>query len=55
MCCWIMLQVQAPIAGQQRISVLFRVEVEPHPHFQRRGLDIITSTTLRLAEALMGT
>jgi DnaJ-class molecular chaperone len=40
---------------QQRVNVLFRIEVDPHPQFQRHGLDIVYTTTLRLAEALMGT
>jgi DnaJ-class molecular chaperone len=50
-----LLQVAAPLVEQQRVNVLFRIEVEPHPQFQRQGLDIIYTTTLRLAEALMGT
>ncbi|WIA33737.1 hypothetical protein OEZ86_006853 [Tetradesmus obliquus] len=49
------IQVAAPLVEKQRVNVLFRIEVEPHPQFQRQGLDIIYTTTLRLAEALMGT
>jgi DnaJ-class molecular chaperone len=47
--------VAAPVEGKQRINVLFRIEVEPHPKFRRQGLDVIYSATLRLSEALLGT
>ncbi|KAF8060045.1 DnAJ-like protein [Scenedesmus sp. PABB004] len=49
------IQVAAPVGdGQQRLNVLFRIEVDPHPQFTRQGLDVLTSTTMRLSEALLG-
>jgi DnaJ-class molecular chaperone len=36
------------------INLMLRIEVEPHPQFQRQGLHVIYPATLRLAEALVG-
>ncbi len=48
------MQIVAPLGAQQRVNVMLRIEVIPHPQFGREGPDITYSTTLRLAEALMG-
>ncbi|KIY91469.1 Chaperone protein dnaJ [Monoraphidium neglectum] len=44
----------APGAPGGRMRILLRVEVEPHPLFQREGVHVHSSLEMRLAEALLG-
>ncbi|GBF98383.1 molecular chaperone [Raphidocelis subcapitata] len=50
----IQVPAPAPDAPGGRLRVLLRVEVEPHPLFQREGMHIHSSLDMRLAEALLG-
>ncbi len=53
------IQVMTPVASgdkksQQRVRVLLRVEVEPHPRFEREGNNLHMAYDMPLADALLG-
>ena len=50
----IQVQASVPNAPGGRLRVLLRLEVDPHPLFQREGAHIHSHVDLRLGEALLG-
>lgn len=49
------IQIETNLGPRQRMRLAVPIEVEPHPVFRRDGPDILSTASLSLPQALLGT